>query len=77
MSDTAVLPEALDQEARMGTPTGGEKKQKELVSFDYRSADDTPTWGRELIEAQLAMTMARAMKPSWPACAASSASIAS
>ena len=55
MSDTAVLPEALDQEARMGTPTGGEKKQKELVSFDYRSADDTPTWGRELIEAQLAI----------------------
>lgn len=37
----------------MGTPAGG--KNKELISFDYQSSGETPQWGRELIEAQLAI----------------------
>ena len=37
----------------MGTPAGG--KNKELISFDYQGSGETPQWGRELIEAQLAI----------------------
>lgn len=54
MSDPVLFPEALDQDTRMGTPASG-AKEKELVTFDYRSGDETPQWGRELIEAQLAI----------------------
>lgn len=38
----------------MGTPAG-DIKNKELVSFDYQEPGETPQWGRELIEAQLAI----------------------
>ena len=37
----------------MGTP--GAKEKKELIAFDYQGAGETPQWGRELIEAQLAI----------------------
>ena len=38
----------------MGTPAGS-SKHKELISFDYQGVGETPQWGRELIEAQLAI----------------------
>lgn len=53
-------------EVRIGTPAGvpGERiatpatvdtPPSEVVAFDYRDAGETPKWGRELIEAQLAI----------------------
>jgi hypothetical protein len=46
---------AAPSEARIGTPAAADPPASEVISFDYRDSGETPKWGRELIEAQLAI----------------------